>query len=153
MQSDKWMAGLLLSLMTACSVAQGSNPEDNAPAVSETTAADCPGHDFNRFLSAFIDGIEVQRAFTVLPLRDDSLDAEAEPEPHVVTKMMSASDLQFPVIPSIQQQREQELTMSSHPSGSEMVVTLAKPDSDYQMSYYFRRGACWRLYRKSDESI
>lgn len=150
----KWIAGVLMTLMTACNAAQGPEvAEASAPSLVAMASPRCPAQEFNRFLEVFVDSIEVQRAFTVLPLQSDSVDAEAEPEPRVVTKMLSDSELQFPVIPSTQQQLQQALAMSSHVSGRDMVVKLTKPDSDYQMSYYFRHDACWMLYRKSDESI
>lgn len=139
-------------LLTACNA---SNPDVPAKAITQVAPSasyECPSQDFAIFLDAFVGSIEVQKNFTAQPLQSDSIDADAEPEPKQVTAMVS--ELQFPVMPSDQEQMGQGLVMSTGSApGNVMVVKLAKPDSDYQISYYFKRDACWTLYRKNDESI
>lgn len=132
----------------------GTTEVPATPAVESTpsVAQQCPSQDFAMFLTAFVGDSDIQKQFTVRPLQSDSIHADAEPEPQPVTTMLS--DLQFPVIPSQREQIDQGLVMSAEAAGSNvMVVKLAKPDTDYQLSYYFKRDACWMLYRKSDESI
>lgn len=119
-----------------------------------TKAMACPSQDFDAFLAAFMESEEVQKAFTDVPLRSDSIDANAEPEPRVVTTMVSAEQMTLPVIPDPRSLARRGLANSSRREGRGMVLTLAKPDSGYQISYYFRLDdTCWHLYRKYDESI
>jgi hypothetical protein len=111
----------------------------------------CPSQEFPVFLDAFVGNAEVQKAFTATPLRIDSLDSNAEPEPEPVSTM--TSDFTFPVIPGEKEQSAAGLSLSIERAGSDSVVTLEKADTDYQVLYYFRKDACWTLYRKEDKSI
>lgn len=83
-----------------------------------------------------------------------TIDATAEPRPALVTKMLTATELQFPLIPGEQQQTKEGLTMrQSVLESGDTKVTLAKEDTDYQMSFYFRKNQCWQLYRIRNESL
>lgn len=82
------------------------------------------------------------------------MDATAEPEPALATKMLSAAELQFPLIPNEQQQASEGLKMrQSVLENGDVNVTLAKEDTDYQMSFYFNKGACWKLIRIRNDSL
>jgi hypothetical protein len=117
-------------------------------------APGCPSPTFEGFFAAFADDTELQKEFVRLPLRSDSIDAGAEPEPKPVTKMLTLQELEFPLVPSKEQVADEGLKTSFSTSGTEMDVELIKPDTDYMVTYYFQRaGDCWRLYRKDDASL
>lgn len=121
-----------------------------APAASPT----CPAEDFASFLPKFMDDVATQRAFVTDPLQSDSVDANAEPEPKPVSKMLGRAEIAFPVMPSEQQQAKDGLKLTKNEiSATEVGVKLAKEDTDYQMSFFFRKDGCWHLYRMKDDSL
>lgn len=120
---------------------------------AETRRA-CPSQDFDQFLQAFAANVDVQRAHTANSLLSESLDVTAEPEPRLVSRQLDRVDLRFPLMPSSQQQLDDGLKVSLTKLGGQVVeVTLRKPDTDYQVSFFFRKGDCWELYRKRDDSM
>jgi len=148
---------VMAALLGACKATPQQNSVEAPSAVptpAPTSALACPSPSFDGFLKAFTENIEVQKAFSVEPLESQTVDAAAEPEPALVTKMLSAAELQFPLIPSERQQSKEGLTMrQSVLESSDTKVTLAKEDTDHQMSFYFRKNQCWQLYRIRNESL
>ncbi len=101
-----------------------------------------------------MESAEVQKAFSTEPLESQTVDAAAEPEPALVTKTLTAAELKFPLIPSEQQQAKEGLTLrQSVLENGDIKVTLAKEDTDYQMSFYFKKEACWKLIRIRNDSL
>jgi len=101
-----------------------------------------------------MNDVEVQKAFVTDPLQSDSVDANAEPEPKPVSKMLGRAEITFPVMPSEQQQAKDGLKLTKNDiSATEVSVKLAKEDTDYQMSFFFRKDGCWHLYRTKDDSL
>jgi hypothetical protein len=138
------------ALAAAASMGHASaNPIHAASAPSA-----CPAQTFDTFLTAFADDVEVQKKSVALPLQSESVDALAEPEPKPVTKMLSFAELHFPLMPTVQQRARDGLQISQTPSGKgEIEVKLVKPDTDYQLLFYFRNDGCWKLYRMRDDSL
>lgn len=140
------MRRLLPALLLAAGIGAAAQAEAAGPA--------CPSTDIDAFLKAFIDDVAVQRAFTAQPLRDQYVDATADPEPRPVTQMLSEPALTFPVIPT----RSERATLGLEARWLERgetraVLRLAKPDSDLQLTYTFDRQACWRLVERVDDSL
>jgi hypothetical protein len=149
---------VMTALLGACKAAPQQNSADAQPAVPSPTltsaAPACPSPSFDGFLKAFIESVAVQKAFSAEPLESQTVDATAEPEPALVTKMLTAAELQFPLIPSEQQQAKEGLTMrQSVLENGDTKVTLAKEDTDYQISFYFRKNTCWQLFRIRNDSL
>lgn len=149
---------MMAALLGACKAAPRRDLADAQPAVpasaSTPAAAACPSSSFDGFLKAFREDVQVQKAFSAEPLESQTVDATAEPEPALVTKMLTATELQFPLIPSEQQQAQEGLTMrQSALENGDTKVTLVKEDTDYQMSFYFRKNECWQLFRIRNESL
>jgi len=144
-------------LLAACeSQGAASRPEISPPEVASAkydspAGVACPSRDFPAFLDAFVDSTEIQQAFTTKPLQVDSLDSNAEPEPEVVSTMVS--DVTFPVIPSKEEQTSEGMLLSVERAVDDAIVTLEKPDTDYQVRYHFRIEKCWLLVRKEDKSL
>jgi hypothetical protein len=67
--------------------------------------------------------------------------------------MLDGDALQFPVMPSSQTQKSDGLVLSQTELNGDKQVMLVKPDTDYQLSFFFRKGECWTLYRKRDDSL
>lgn len=149
---------VMVALLGGCKVAPQQNSADAQSAVPISAPAPaalaCPSPSFDGFLKDFIESVEVQKAFSAEPLESQTVDAAAEPEPALVTKMLTATELKFPLIPSEQQQSKEGLTMrQSVLESGDTKVTLAKEDTDHQMSFYFRKNQCWQLYRIRNESL
>lgn len=114
----------------------------------------CPAQAFDTFLAAFANDVEVQKNFVTQPLQNESVDALAEPEPKPITKILNFVELHFPLMPSLQQQTHDGLKLIQTPSSNgEMEVKLIKPDTDYQLLFFFRNDGCWKLYRMRDDSL
>jgi hypothetical protein len=124
-------------------------------AAEATAAPACPGKNFDSFLTAFGQSAQVQRAHVADPLLSGSIDANAEPEPRMVKRKLSAARLAFPLMPLEARRHSQGLAMSkSAKGGGAMEVLLAKPDTGYQLRYLFRpTGSCWTLTEMTDESL
>ncbi|MGH8107640.1 MAG: hypothetical protein ACREO1_02840 [Arenimonas sp.] len=119
-----------------------------------TTAVKCPSQNFEIFLMSFIDSLDVQKSFTATPLESVTIDALAEPEPVEVKKMLAVNETNFPLMPSSDQQAKDGLiSLISNSDKKNVEVTLHKPDTDYQMSFFFRQEGCWTLYRIKDYSL
>lgn len=126
-----------------------------ATASAAQAAPACPATNFSGFVTAFAEAPAVQRAFTADPLMNEHIDPAAEPEPATVAEMLAGNSRAFPVMPDAAAQKRQGLQqkISADANGDE-VVTLARPDSDAQIRYIFRKaGACWQLYRRADDSL
>lgn len=131
----------------AASAAQATTP----PAAPSLT---CPADDFATFLPKFMNDVKLQKAFVTDPLQSDSVDANAEPEPKPVSKMIARAEISFPVMPDDQRQAKDGLKLTKNEtSPTEVTVKLAKEDTDYQMSFFFRKDSCWHLYRMKDDSL
>ena len=84
--------------------------ECNGPAVAESVqeapefVQACPADNFEAFIGRFVDDVEVQRRHTASPLQWDFVDAGAEPEPRLVTRMFAAAEIEYPVIPDAERQ-------------------------------------------------
>lgn len=120
-----------------------------------SAAPTCPGKSFEAFLTAFGQSTQVQRAHVADPLLSGSIDADAEPEPRMVKRKLSATALTFPLMPLEARRRSQGLAISkTAKGGGAMEVLLAKPDTGYQLRYLFRpTGSCWTLTEMTDESL
>lgn len=152
-----WIAALGALALGGCDLASNSPPaaaaqEARAPAAAAPAVA-CPSQDFDAFLSAFADDARVQRAYTQRPLRSETVDADADPEPRPVVAMLDGDALSFPLMPSRERQQAEGLVASQTELNGDKQVLLAKPDTDYQLSFFFRKGECWTLYRMRDDSL
>ncbi|WP_064749436.1 hypothetical protein [Lysobacter antibioticus] len=148
---------LLLAALFAlggCEVASKSQAAADKPALAKGVGGIvCPSQDFDAFLVAFMDDPAVQKAFTKRPLQSETLDANADPEPRPVTALLDGEKLKFPLMPSSARQKQDGLALSQSELNGDKEVMLAKPDTDYQLSYFFRKGDCWTLYRMRDDSL
>lgn len=114
----------------------------------------CPGRDFSVFIQTFSESREVQQAFTRYPLQQLRLDSNAEPEPTPVVRKLGRDQVVFPVLPNAAERKQQSLRLRVDKRKADLVkLTLLKADSDYQVSYVFRRTSCWQLERMEDWSL
>jgi hypothetical protein len=106
------------------------------------------------FLEAFAESQELQRAFTSYPLVQQQMDVAANPEPKPFVRSLERSQVKFPVLPSKAERKAKSLDVRVDPLTSrEARLTLFQNDTDYQVSYFFRRGSCWELERIEDASL
>lgn len=123
-----------------------------SPAASAVTRpSTCPGQRFDAFVQAFVDDVAVQKAYTADPLRMQTIDATAEPEPAPVVQSLRASQIRFPVVPDVAQREQRRLRLSVDEARTTM--KLAAPDSDDQTTYRFRKGACWTLVSIESDAL
>jgi hypothetical protein len=161
-QIGVWTAALVLAMaLGGCELASNSQPASAAGDKNATPAAAapappaqaCPSQDFDVFLKAFADDVQIQQAYTQRPLQSETIDANADPEPKPVTAMLDGDALHFPLMPSAAKQQADGLVLSQTELNGDKEVMLAKPDTDYQLSFFFRKGECWTLYRMRDDSL
>jgi len=104
------------------------NTQSDAPAT--TSANVCPAQDISFFIQRFSRDEAVQRIYTTV------------------------QSAEFPVMPLVQERKDNALVMQLEDvTASTARVNLAKPDTDYLMSYYFKMDDCWRLVRIENQSL
>ncbi|NMO15242.1 hypothetical protein HPC49_01800 [Pyxidicoccus fallax] len=118
------------------------------------TPSECPSQDFSEFIEAFAESTEIQRAFTSYPLEIQQLDLKAEPEPRPFTRSLERHQVEFPVLPGQSERKAKSLELRVNPLASgHAELVLWKRDTDYQVSYFFRKNACWELERIEDGAL
>ncbi len=126
----------------------------SAPQAPPSASAACPAQEFLEFLEAFSENSEVQMTFTRSPLEMQQLDLNARPEPKPFIRRMEHREIKFPVFPNNEERKARLLTLRVDQLASRQAkITLVKSDTDYQISYFFGRGACWELERIEDWSL
>lgn len=121
---------------------------------SRASPSDCPSHDFPHFLSAFSEHVDAQERYIGFPLEKQHLDKSAEPEPKLVVERLPASQVALPVMPSNSERTARTLSLSTAMiDENNAKVFLMKADTDFQVIYFFRKDACWSLYRIEDWSL
>ena len=152
------LAAALFASLSGCGA--GNNPtisDEGAPASPQVNGASqeatCPYADFDSFISDFSEKIGLQRTSIMLPLKIQSLDPAAEPEPTLVATEISGTQIELPVFPSRAQQLAEGLETRQSTADGEVMVTIFKADTDYQKSYFFRKDPCWKLVRIRDDSL
>lgn len=122
--------------------------------ISSASQASCPAADFSVFVREFSNDIRIQKAFTRYPLKKQRLDPDAEPEPKKIVQDLERHKIKFPVLPLHEERvkRSLEIRIDSV-TVTNAKITLIKPDTDYQVSYFFKKNNCWRLTRIEDWSL
>ncbi|SFW62864.1 hypothetical protein SAMN02800691_2679 [Luteibacter sp. UNCMF366Tsu5.1] len=125
-----------------------------APSAASASATTCPAESFDQFLPLFENDVSVQKTYVTDPLQSDSVDPNADPEPKPVSKSLPKDQVTFPIMPSQSDQAKDGLTAKrTDTSATDIAVKLVKPDTDYQMTFFFRKDDCWHLYRVKDDSL
>jgi hypothetical protein len=125
---DKLFFALLLLLAAGHGQAAQSNTQPDAPAT--TSASVCPAQDISFFIQRFSSDEAVQRMYTTV------------------------ESAEFPVMPLVQERKDNALVMQLEDVTTLTArVNLARPDTDYLVSYYFKMDDCWRLVRIENQSL
>lgn len=130
----------------------GSAPS-HAEAVGEAHSI-CSLRDFDRYIDAFANDVSVQQAHTKVPLRSTIL-IDGDPEPQVQARWLSRSQIRFPLMPTLAQQRGLGLLRRTDSSASRVrSVLLVGTDTGYRIEYRFEYvSACWTLVGVNDQSL
>lgn len=153
------VASLLLAMLALAGCDRSAGPTTTTAAATSSQAAappaaHCPADAFDRFLPIFENDLAIQKAYVTDPLQNDSVDPNADPEPKPVSKSIPRAEVAFPVMPSQAQQTKDGLVATQTADGpTEISLKLVKPDTDYQMTFFFRKDECWHLYRIKDDSL
>lgn len=138
----------LLTLAAGCLIAQAGQA---APAKAHAPA--CPSAQFPAFFAAYADSAALQKAFTDYPLAHVLLDHAAEPA-REVSVQLQRDKLSFPLIPPRAQRKHEGLALRTDEVDAQHAkVSLFKEETGYQVVYFFRKDACWKLERKEDRSL
>ena len=114
----------------------------------------CPSQEFTKFLKAFSERKDIQRAFTKYPLKRQQLDLDAEPEPKPIIKSLELHQIEFPLIPDELERKAKSLALRIDKITSKKAkLTLSRIDTDYQVLYFFSKSQCWKLERVEDWSL
>lgn len=113
---------------------------------------------FDDFLPRFEADRPFQEENIVFPLKHSFVDAGADPEPKVIDKPLSKTDVTERVSPVFPSQADQKKVtfekMLKSPTQNQRVVHLQKPGTGYLLIYRFRKlGDCWKLTEFEDASI
>ena len=131
-------------------VSRSDMPENQQVMTSDFCAAD----KFAEFSRLFAEDADFQRKHTDVFIEKQAIDVAAEPEPKTIRYRLSRDKLKFPVLP-LKGERDgkalQMLIESVESDGAR--VKLYKPETDYQIHYFFKRNTCWTLIRIQDDSL
>jgi hypothetical protein len=127
-----------------------------APGLSAAATACIPV--FEDFLSRFEANRPFQEENIIFPLKHSFVDAATDPEPKVIDKPLSKSEVMKRVTTVFPSQKEQKRVpfekVIKSPEPERMSVRLQKPDTGYQLIYHFeKRRGCWKLVEFEDPSI
>ena len=157
------VAAVFFTLLAGCSRGTDSSAEPEAdaqkrqPAVSSQalkSGVRCPSQDFDAFLQAFANSIEVQKSFTQYPYRtvvDDDAHMDSGPE----TSELLREQVEFPVMLGDVQLAEHGASMESEERTPDwyQVFTRSEGSGAYSMTFNFhRREGCWYLTDSIDAS-
>jgi hypothetical protein len=118
-----------LLLMTA-GHGQAAQLNTQSDADATTSASVCPARDISFFIQRFSSDEAVQRIYTTV------------------------QSAEFPVMPLVQERQDSALVMQLEDvTASTARLSLGKPDTDDQVSYYFKMDDCWRLVRIENQSL
>lgn len=149
----KLLMTLILLLGQSAYALKPEGPPNKSPD-SSSSKFSCPAKDFSLFILKFSDDEIVQRLFTQYPLIKQQLDPNAEPEPKKVIRKLRREQIQFPVMPKAQERAQQSLEIRIISANAvNAQVNLIKPDTDHQVSYFFKKNGCWLLVRIEDWSL
>ena len=127
------------------------------PAAQQATPASapaCPAQDISFFIQRFSTDESVQRVFTADPLINEFIDTATVPEPTQRTQTLDRDAIVFPVMPLAQERAQSQLQMQMEDVTQVTArLVLFKPDTDYQISYFFKLDDCWRLVRIDNASL
>jgi len=124
---NKLFFALLLMSASHGQAAQLSTQSDSPAATSMSV---CPAQDISFFIQRFSSDEAVQRSYTTV------------------------QSTAFPVMPLVQERKDNALVMQLEDvTASNARVSLANPDTDYLVSYYFKMDDCWRLVRIENQSL
>jgi hypothetical protein len=156
------VAAAFFTLLAGCS--RGTNrpagPEADAQkgaAVSSQaprSGVRCPSQDFDVFLKAFANSIEVQKSFTQYPYKtvvDDDAHMDSGPE----TSELVREQVEFPVMLGDAQLAEHGASMESVEKAPDwyQVFTRSEGSGAYSMTFNFhKREGCWYLTDSVDAS-
>lgn len=143
-------------LFAAVQSGQAVQPAAQQAAATATPASApvCPAQDISFFIQRFSTDESVQRVFTAVPLISQFLDTGTEPEPTQRTQTLGRDAIVFPVMP-LAEQRAQSLLQMQLEDVTQVTARLVlfKPDTDDQISYFFKLDDCWRLVRIDNASL
>lgn len=84
----------------------------------------------------------------------ERLDIDAEPEPKKVIQSLHREQIKFPIIPLSKEREKQSLQIKIvDVTSTDAKINVTKPDTDYQVSYFFKKNDCWKLERIEDRSL
>lgn len=131
----------------------GKNFLDNQNALVESHIA-CPAQIFSKFIDKFSNDVSTQMAFTEVPLIFQYLDFSKEPEPSPVIEKIGKNKIRFPVMPLHEERIDNLLTINVvHSNLIDAEVLLFKDDTDYKISFFFKKKDCWKLVRIENWSL
>ncbi|HEV2746326.1 MAG TPA: hypothetical protein VGW34_03385 [Allosphingosinicella sp.] len=145
-------AAFLMLLLAGCAAmaVSGCAPADISD--GSATFDTCPSQSFPAFLHRFSESVKVQQTFTHFPLEQSRI-VQGRDEPHQVRLRIHKNDLHFPLYPDNSIILSQRLSKTITEREKDAVVTLAKTDTDYLVTYHFKKTDCWYLAKIDDQSL
>ena len=123
-----------------------------ASAATTSKADLCRQDHYQEFLEAFAEDLEFQKQHTKVPLLSVKYEYDF-PDAKKIETALDFPKIEFPVFPSAERRREKSLEIKFKPSAGGMSVQVSKPDTDYQITYFFERHQCWELVRMENVSL
>lgn len=137
---------MLMLLAAAGAVVAGATPGAAAKPA-------CPA-TFEAFAAKFQTDVAFQKARTAPVVATSRVDAAARPEPKTVRGRLPRARVEFPVMPSRRDMREESIRLRIvGAGGATPSLVLTQEDTGYLLRLGFARDeGCWRLVSVDDQS-
>jgi hypothetical protein len=164
------VAAVLAQTLSGCFETLSTDAPALTPQVAPAlTRGQCPSENFAAFLDAFGESVEIQRAYTHIPLVYGQLNAGLIGTPREKDALATRTINSFDAIPisdskdagrilrSKVKRRERGLKIRVEPdredSENTKVVTVLLPHTGFHLEYQFANNeACWELVRIDDRT-
>ena len=126
----------------------------------DQSSIECPSQDFSIFLERFSEDVEIQRKFTIYPLRRLVRVDELSPNEHSegtkeIIEYLEEDKVKFPLIYNEKQLVNMGLKLDKEIRGDMSVVIERSVGEKYlgwYVEYSFVKKSCWNLAEISDQS-
>ena len=120
---------------------------------SASAAEQCAETEFDAFLARFSEDAEVQRRHVQFPLTKVVVEDQGVEGPVPVEKQIQSWPENETLYLNTQKRKAYQLEVTVTTTEQGRLVELEKPDTDFQIFYWFEQRPCWTLVRIGDYSL
>ena len=113
----------------------------------------CPAQAFEPFLKAYMESAALQKTYTEYPLAHILLDHSSD-KARQIKVALPQNKLSFPLLPSAARRKSEHLAFRVDAvTADKAQASIFNTERGYEKTYYFSKGACWKLELVEDRSL